>query len=355
MDNKLHAIKGVEIFSSGKWNGDEYSEKDLDEMVRAFEENKEGVRPFLKLGHSEEQKYLEAEGMPAAGWVEQVYRKGNKLMADFFDIPQKVYDLIMKKAYRKVSCEIYTNCEIEGKKYPYLVGAVALLGAETPGVMNLKDILANYSLWVTSAKKLYASQQELSTIKSYSFQTDLTNETLSKGVNKMTDTEKLMELEAKFKKLEAEKKEADEKVTALESDTKKFAAEAQANAEKMFNLEIEKNVDGLLGEKLITPAMKPYVTALLGKEKSEFSIGEKKLSKVEFVKELLTLFKKAGEVNLSESSTDDHGKQGSEAKDALDKEILEYMEKNKSSYSVAYRACAPKYAKALESKSIADE
>ena len=85
-DSGLHRIQSVEIFSIGEWNGDGYKAEDLDEMVRAFEENKEHVRPFLKLGHSEDQRLLEAEGMPAAGWVESVYRKGDKLMADFFGV-----------------------------------------------------------------------------------------------------------------------------------------------------------------------------------------------------------------------------------------------------------------------------
>ena len=94
----LKQIKGVEIFSTGKWNGDNYTREDLEEMVLAFEETKAGARPYIKLGHDAKQKLLQADGMPAAGWIDRVYIKGEKLMADFVDIPGKIYALIEKKA-----------------------------------------------------------------------------------------------------------------------------------------------------------------------------------------------------------------------------------------------------------------
>lgn len=351
---QTHDIKGVEIFSAGKWNGDEYSVADLETMVRAFEENKDHVRPFLKLGHSEDQRLLEAEGLPAAGWVERVYRKGEKLLADFADIPAKIYELIKLKAYRKVSCEIYLNCQIQDKKYPYFLGAVALLGAETPGVMNLDDILASYRKLALESKKLYASQLESSTIKSYSFEAE---ELQPKEEKPMSKTEKEIELEAKLAALEAEVKVAEEKAAALEGENKKFAAEKAEAAEKLAQAELEKAVEGLVGEKLITPAMKPYVAALLGKEKAEFSIGSKTMKKDELVKELLKLFQAVSDVNLDESSTDSEGTSGGgkTAHEKLEQEIEQYARENKVSYSVAYKAVAKKYEAELAPKPLGAE
>ena len=69
-------ISGVEIFSCGEWNGDEYTIDDLNSIVSTFEETKVGVRPYLKLGHDEEQKLLQEDGLPAAGWVDRIYVKG---------------------------------------------------------------------------------------------------------------------------------------------------------------------------------------------------------------------------------------------------------------------------------------
>lgn len=350
----LHRLRSVEIFSAGKWNGEEFTEGDLDEMVKAFEENKDHIRPFLKLGHSDEQELLKAEGLPAAGWVESLYRKGDKLMADFFDMPNKIYQLVMKKAYRKVSCEIYTNCQIKDKKYKYLVGAVALLGAETPGVMNLDDILAQYRLLADSSKNLYAAQRESLSIKTYSFKTE-TFQT-NQGEHSMSKTEREIELEAKLAAIEAEKKAADEKVVALEGETKKFAAEKAETAEKLFQAEVDKTVEALAGEKLITPAMKPYVAALLGREKESFSVGEKTLKKTEIVKELLQLFKAAGKVNLDESSTDSRGDESqSKTQDAVLAEVEKYAADNKLSFAAAYRVVAKKYEAQLQSKPMGTE
>lgn len=350
-----HNIKGVEIFSAGKWNGDEYSVKDLDLMVKAFEENKATVRPFLKLGHSEEQKLLEAEGLPAAGWVENMYRKDTKLIADFADIPAKVHELIQLKAYRKVSCEIYLNCKIEDREYKYFVGAVALLGAETPGVMNLNDILASYRQLALASKNLYATQQESFSIKSYSFKSEEFKPNEEKTI--MSKTERELELEAKLAALEADAQAKDQAIANLEGEAKKFAAEKAEAAEKLFQAELEKSVEGLLGEKLITPAMKPYVAAILGHEKAEFAVGDKTMKKFEVVKELLKLFQAAGQVNLEEGSTDSEGT--SEGKkttqEAFEAEIQKYAVEHKVDYAVAYKAVAKKYEAELTAKPLGQE
>lgn len=86
-------IQGVEIFSVGNWNGDDYTHDDLYEMVRAFDDNKVGARPHLKLGHDDKQELIQRDGMPAAGWIEKLYVVGDKLVADFSDIPKKIFEL----------------------------------------------------------------------------------------------------------------------------------------------------------------------------------------------------------------------------------------------------------------------
>lgn len=140
-DNKHNnSIQGLEIFATGKWNGDPYSADDLDEMVRAF--GAVGFKPPLKLGHSEKQKILKGEGLPAAGWVDSIYRKGKKLLADVRDIPDTIYQLIKSRAYDRVSAEIYWNYtdSESGKKFPRVLRAIALLGQDIPEVTNLKAI-----------------------------------------------------------------------------------------------------------------------------------------------------------------------------------------------------------------------
>ena len=142
---ELFRVEGVEIFSTGLWNGKQISEKDLTAIAESYSKTKGFVRPALKLGHDDDQKILQQDGLPAAGWIENVRKVGTKLVADFADIPKKIYQLILNRAYRKVSCEIYNNLDIEGTTYPKLLGAVALLGSDLPGVLNLNDIVALYA------------------------------------------------------------------------------------------------------------------------------------------------------------------------------------------------------------------
>ena len=44
-------IMDMEVFASGKWHGDEYTVQDLSDIVANFNELRDSVTPFLKLGH----------------------------------------------------------------------------------------------------------------------------------------------------------------------------------------------------------------------------------------------------------------------------------------------------------------
>jgi hypothetical protein len=125
-------IKGVEIFATGVWHGDEYTEKDLDSMVESF--STKGFEAPVKLGHNKAQ---EKDGQPAFGWIERVYREGKKLLADFADVPKRVAEAIKNKQYRQVSSEIIWNYK-EGM--PRVLRAVALLGADIPEVKGLEPL-----------------------------------------------------------------------------------------------------------------------------------------------------------------------------------------------------------------------
>lgn len=128
----LRRIEGIEIFATGRWKGDAYTTDDLDLMVSAFEQV--GFRPPVKLGHAE------ASGDPAYGWVERIYRRGEKLLADIVDVPRKVYDAIRARQYDTVSSEVYWNVDRGGRRWPRALKAIALLGAEIPAVAGLAPL-----------------------------------------------------------------------------------------------------------------------------------------------------------------------------------------------------------------------
>ena len=343
------SLQGVEVFSVGKWNGDEYSEDDLDAMVNAFKETSKTLRPPLKLGHDDRQSILQQDGLPAAGWIGNLYRQGKKLLADFVDIPSKVFDLLEKGAYKKVSAEIYWNVTLEETKYSRLLSAVALLGADMPAVSNLKDIMAMYKqLAIPEQIKSYELDDTSLIIKAY------TN--LHEG-EKMPKTESEIKLELELEAAKKAQEDAQEQLknyqkTTAESekeiaDLKKFKADAEKQAEEtakqLFESNLEKDVGSLVAEKLVSPSMKPYVKALLAEDKKEYSIqadeksDEKKFSKLGLLKEILKLHKANSTVNFDENSVEDKV-EGGEKEKVLNDKIEKYAKEHKVSYKVAYKA-----------------
>ena len=159
-------IRGQEIFAAGRWNNDFYSETDLDAMVDAF--NEVGFNPAIKIGHADGQEQLKADeyrkifGAPSLGQIERIYRRGSKLFADFINVPKRLAELINKKAYSRISAEIFWQyaCNFTGKTFPRVLKAVSLLGAEIPAITSLKDIEALYTRPANGAVYTYARGQE---------------------------------------------------------------------------------------------------------------------------------------------------------------------------------------------------
>lgn len=130
-------LNGVEIFKVGTHNGDAYTSEDIDDIVDAF--NALDYQPALKLGHDK------SPGAPAIGYISKLWRKGDTLMANFSDIPEKIFAAIKDKMFNRVSAEIWFNLERAGKKYRRALKALALLGAEVPAVAGLKPLADLFS------------------------------------------------------------------------------------------------------------------------------------------------------------------------------------------------------------------
>lgn len=328
----MFRVNGVEIFSTGVWNGKQITDGDLAAIAASYTKASGTVRPFLKLGHDEDQKLLQSDGLPAAGWVENVRKVEGKLLADFVDIPKKIYQLIKNRAYRKVSCEIYNNITIGGLKYSKLLGAVALLGADTPGVMNLNDILSMYCVpRDTSVIEKFAEQSKSDTIT-----TDLKNN----GEVSMPELEEYKAQLAESAKqaedlkaqLEASKAEAD-KFKSEAAEAQKLVAEA---ARKTQEAQVEKFVTELQSEKLISKAMAPMVKALVFETTEKYSIESKEYSKADLVKALFEQAKEASKVNFTETTSDSGKTAAGDDVDSADAKILKYAKENKVSYRQAY-------------------
>jgi hypothetical protein len=89
---------------------------------------------------------------------------------------------------------------------------------------------------------------------------------------------------------------------------------------------------------------------------AQYSVGEKALKKEEVIKELLKLFKAAGDVNLEEGSHEGRKEgEGKETVEALEQEVAKYQQDNKVSYAAAYRVVAKKYADKLGAKHLTEQ
>lgn len=344
----MNNINGIQIFAVGEWNGDKYTQQDLDEMVQAFGDNKDKIKPYLKLGHDEDQKLLQNDGLPAAGWIGSLYRIGEKLYADFVDIPQKIYDLIQNKAYRKVSSEIYWNISIGEKVYNRMLAGVALLGADMPAVTSLDDILALYGLKGFETLKSYAnSKNNISLNKVITFKAEnkeISMTELEKAQKEIEEKQKALDLAlAETKTFKKALEEKDSVITEFKKDYATMKEEQEQIRKDAKEAMLEKSLLELMNEKLVIPSMKPYVKALLGDEKKEYTFGDKSLSKLEIVKEILKLFKTASKVNFTENSKDVQVEETeTDNSGPLNEQIEKYMAEHKVTYAKAYVAVMKK-------------
>jgi hypothetical protein len=248
-------LNGVEIFSTGIWNGDRYSEKDLDAMIENFDDV--GFEPPVKLGHNEEQSELQ-DGQPALGYISKIYKVGSKLVADFKELPKKVYDAIKRGNYKRVSSEIYWNYKANGSTFNRVLKAVALLGADIPAVTNLESIEGLYSNMGTGEIKYHYNGKE------------------SEIMEEKHDTISIDEHKEKLAELQKEKEEV--------------MKEYQAHKDEIKKSKIASYMEELKAEGKILPVQSKEVEALLTTATDEkvysYSQDEKEISLSQF--ELLT-------------------------------------------------------------------
>lgn len=235
-----YQLKGVQVFMPGRWNGDEYTAADIDELAQNAELLRDRVKPMLKLGHSND--LVLKEGLPAVGWATRVYTQDGVLLADFDQVPKLIYDLVQKGGYKRVSAEIFTNYQDTepetGKRRSYgkVLRGVALLGGDTPAVDTLQDVALLYSFGRPPA----AGQ----TVKTYTITTA--------GGGSMSQNEPTRTPPA----APASASEADRKIAALMEQNRKLQEQMRQN-------EIANFTDRAKREGRILPAQESELTGIL--------------------------------------------------------------------------------------------
>ena len=177
----MHTVE-AEIFAPGTWNKTwKFSAQDLHDIVANFKSLGDNHHVPLKFGHNDKQPMT--DGYPALGWVSDVWVKDDKLIAKFESVPTIVKKAFDAKLYRHVSVELDVDVEHRGKKYKYVLSAVALLGADIPAVNTLNDL----KHYLDGGERLAASRREMfSTVQGNltDEEKDMTPEELDKAIDK---------------------------------------------------------------------------------------------------------------------------------------------------------------------------
>ena len=250
-----------DIFAVGKWNGIEFSGKDLDGIISAFQDLGTNHVVPLKLGHQDKKPF--DKGQPALGWVKGLINKAGKLVAEFEDLPPIVKKAFEKKLYRKVSIELDRDVTYKGKHYDYVLSGVALLGADIPAVNNLSDLGAYFSL--VGSEKLSFDYQN-GNLKG---EDDMSTEALEKQIASLTS--QFSKLQENQESLLKENQKLAEENTSLKKQVETFEREkkeaAEAEAKKIVGEKREvftKYFDALVKDQKLTPGQRDGYLEMLG-------------------------------------------------------------------------------------------
>ncbi|BBY76995.1 hypothetical protein MPRF_38940 [Mycolicibacterium parafortuitum] len=139
---------GVHEISTGTWR---VTPEDLADAVAAHRAG--AIRDaVIKLGHTGM-----GDAAPALGRVSnlQLGESGNVLIGDFHGVPKAVAAVI-RRAYPQRSVEGWVNYTdpVSGRGFRFVLTAVALLGAELPGVDGLADLGDVAALYGVAASRV---------------------------------------------------------------------------------------------------------------------------------------------------------------------------------------------------------
>lgn len=267
----MHTVE-AEIFAPGTWNKTwKFSAQDLHDIAANFKALGDNHHVPLKFGHNESQPMT--DGYPALGWVSDVWVKDDKLIAKFESVPTIVKKAFDAKLYRHVSVELDVDVEHRGKKYRYVLSAVALLGADIPAVNTLNDL----KHYLDGGERLAASRREMFSAVQGNLTTepeegkDMTKEELEAAIKAA-----VAPLEAKFTAATGELATANAKITALEAEKAKSEELAAAGKVKMHREALTNKLEVAVKDKRLTPAQRESTIKFmrLGDDKAVLEVTE---------------------------------------------------------------------------------
>ncbi len=224
----------LEIFAAGTWNGDAYTEKDIEGIVHAFQMLKSEFLPRVKLGDHRQKFDI------ALGIVDNVWKSGKKLMGNISEMPRVVYDAVRNGLFKGVSSELLIDySDDKGRKFPFALDGIAILGSNLPAVSNLADL--------TKYMSFEKQERSFKFIRTYSYE-DKNKERRSNMVDiDQKELDKLKEDAQKAKTFEADLSKMKIENEERETETQRKSFTTKIEAFKTFCNEKVK-------EKILTPA-----------------------------------------------------------------------------------------------------
>jgi hypothetical protein len=288
-------LKDIEIFETGVWQGFRYENKDLDEMVKNF--NDGVAEPYLTIDHSPKaaKQFRDALKALSLGFVDNLKRVGNKLVAGFKQVPKTIAELIEAGALKKKSVEFHKFINVNGILYKNVLEGVTFHGANgLPEVNTLSEYLELYKSHLTVMKLSedvvsLKNEDKEETMSDEKKVDELTSEIENLKKDKIALEKKNAELETlknkgsqdeleKFKTendslkgdvetMTTEKVDLEKKVKDLE----KFKADTQKSQEDALAKEADEYVTAKIQDQMIRPDSKDmYVkNYLMYKKESE--------------------------------------------------------------------------------------
>jgi len=223
-------------------------------------------------------------------------------MATIKNVPAKIYELIKNKRYGRFSAEVYFDAFIKEKPFRRALKAVALLGADTPAVSSMNDLVNLYKRDET-IKYSQIVNTDKGDDMSKNFSDDL--ETLKNENKRLREGLEQTNKDRQKDKVNAYINKAVEKGLILPAQTGLYSALMMDTQVKSFSM--------IEGDKL----------------------QEKQFSAFDIVTQILEGSKP--QVDFSERSQNHKPEKLSES-DLLDGKIKEYMTAHKTDYSSAFDA-----------------
>lgn len=217
-----------EVFRPGFWNGKHLGPELVDQIIEAFGANKDQLKVPLRVGSHNELA-------PAGGWVTALKKVGDRLMAEFSDVPRVVGEAINRRLFKQVSIGIvHGHKDEKGKVWPSVLDHVAILGGRIPAVKGLADLPALFEPENPQGEIITLENEEYEEMDPKLLEGQLTeaqaqNKDLRKQVTELT-----AERDDLKTKLAAAEKTVGEQKTQLEAKEK----EAKGLREKVTTFEV---------------------------------------------------------------------------------------------------------------------